>query len=202
MNVETENQDALTIENSMDLLIVLLYAPGKKSKEAEPIEGITRLQKLMFLLQQDVGPKRLVEEAEKYDYEAFKMGPYSKGLLNDIEELKAAGIIETKKLEYLLTDDGDELPDDSDELPDSDRDIDIPQSKTKRVESYQFKLSRLGKDIGSDLWEVLPHKQRKDLEKFKSFFNSLTLRQLLIFTYEKYPEYTTKSEIKGQLGLV
>ncbi len=184
----------LRVENAMDLLLTLLYAPGKSGTDAEPIEGITRLQKLMFLLQQDNGPKQLVEEAETYRYKPFKMGPYSEQLRSHLEELESAGIVVTERLHYWLPDDGDGVPDEGD--------FDTPIRKTKRVESYRFSLSpEPGQKIGKDLWGSLTAKEREELAAFKVFFNSLSLRQLLIFTYEKYPEFTEASTIKKQLGL-
>lgn len=185
----------LRVENSMDLLLTLLYAPGKSGRNAEPIEGITRLQKLMFLLQQDVGPKQLLNDAQAYRYRAYKMGPYSDQLRTDLQELESAGIVVTERLEYWLPDDGDGVPERSPPF-------DAPSGETKRVESYRFSLSPdLGQQTGRDLWDSLAPKDRKELAAFKAFFNSLSLRQLLIFTYEKYPKFTEASTIKKQLGL-
>ncbi len=187
--------EPLRVENAMDLLLILLYARGKIGTHAEPIEGITRLQKLLFLLQQGIGPKQLVEEAEAYDYKSYKMGPYSEQLRRDLEELESAGIVVTKRLNYWL-------PDDGDGLPEKGVDFDPPTRETKRVESYRFSLSPdLGHRIGKELWDSLGPKDREELAGFKAFFNSLSLRQLLIFTYEKYPEFTEASTIKKQLGL-
>lgn len=187
--------DPLRVESAMDLLILLLYARGKNGTYAEPIDGITRLQKLLFLLQQDVGPKRLVTEAAAYEYEPYKMGPYSKQLRSDLEELESAGIVVTKRLRDWLSDDGDGVPEKG-------ADFDSPTWKTKRVESYRFSLSReLGEKIGKNLWDNLAPKNREKLAAFKAFYNSLSLRQLLIFTYEKYPQFTEASTIKKQLGL-
>ncbi len=185
----------LRVENAMDSLLTLLYAPGKSGTDAEPIEGITRLQKLLFLLQQGIGPKQLVKEAEAYQYEAYKMGPYSEQLRSDLQELESAGIVVTKRLDYWL-------PDDGDGVPEKGADFDTPTRGTKRVESYRFSLSPdLGLKIGKDLWDNLTPKDREEIAAFKAFFNSLSLRQLLIFTYEKYPEFTEASTIKKQLGL-
>jgi len=98
-------------------------------------------------------------------------------------------------MEYWLSDDGDERPDEI-------ADFDSPTRKTKRVESYRYSLSGdLGLKIGKELWEDLSRQERDELAKFKQFFNSLSLRQLLIFTYEKFPAYSEASTIKAQLGL-
>ena len=188
--------ESLRVENSMDLLITLLYAPGKTCV-AEPVEGITRLQKLMFLLQQEekFSPKDLVALAKEYEYEAYKMGPYARRLNQDLEELESAGIVVTERLDYWLSDD-------MDSPPEGGVHFDSPASSKKRIQSSKFRLSDdLGHPIGEELWESLTEKQREELSEFKEFFNSLSLRQLLIFTYERFPKYTSESTIKEYLGL-
>ncbi len=183
----------LSIEDSMDLLILLLFSPGKRG-ESEPIEGITRLQKLMFLLQQGKGPKELVRLAKEYEYEPYKMGPYSSQLGKDIEELKSAGLLGTERLEYLLPDDGAE----SERGSATD---DVMDRGLKKVASLRFRLTRFGQEVADDLWKTMDHAQQAELKEFKRFFNSISLRQLLIFVYEKYPKYTSNSTIKNQLGM-
>lgn len=183
------------MENGTDLLILLLFTPGHTGKEGEPIEGITRLQKLMFLLRQGLGPGKMVDLAKMYGYKPYKMGPYSDELARDLEELIAAGIIRGDRLEYWIRDD-------SDEMLDADPDVDMPARKKKKVESIRYSLTQeLGIQIGSDLWKTLDSAERRELKKFKTFFNALSLRQLLIFAYERFPEFTTESVIKSQLGL-
>ena len=188
--------ESLHVTNSMDLLITLLYTPDREGIP-EPIEGITRLQKLLFLLQQrgKYTSRDLVDLAEEYQYEAYKMGPYAKRLNQDLEELESAGIVVTERLDYWL-------PDDMDGPAEEDAIFDSPIPPRKRVQSSRFVLSKdLGLRVGQELWKSLTPKQRTELSDFKHFFNSLSLRQLLIFTYEKFPEYTSESTIKEHLGL-
>jgi uncharacterized protein YwgA len=185
----------LKVENSLDLLLVLLFAPSHKRKECEPIEGITRLQKLIFLLNQGKGPNSLVEIAKEYDFKADKMGPYTDSLREDLDALISLGLVGTERLRYLISDDKD----------DPDYDVDDPDYKQniklKRVESQKYFLTKNGKEAGTELWHSLSSKDRDALREFKAFFCSLSLRQLLIFVYDQFPEFTVKSEIKKQLGL-
>jgi len=176
-----------TVENSLDLLLVLLFAPSQKSKKCEPIEGITRLQKLIFLLNQGKGPKSLVEIAKEYDYKAYKMGPYTENLRKDLDTLISFGLVGTERLRYMISDDVDDPYYEQEE-------------NYKRVESQKFFLTESGKEVGAELWDNLSSKDKTELMEFKTFFCSLTLRQLLIFVYDQFPEFTVKSEIKKQLG--
>ncbi len=187
--------ETFKVENSLDLLLVLLFAPRSNDKECEPIEGITRLQKLIFLLNQGKGPGSLVKIAKEYNYKAYKMGPYTSSLREDLDLLISIGLIGTERLRYMISDDQD----------DSEYDVDEPEfkqeRKCRRIESQKFFLTKKGKEAGGELWSNLSSQERKALKEFKKFFCSLTLRQLLIFVYDQFPNFTVKSEIKEQLGL-
>lgn len=179
----------LEIENSLDLLIALLAAPGESGKAGEPVNGITRLQKLLFLLERGEGPAAIVEAAKEFAFDAYKMGPFSKSLYKDLDVLTSLGMLTTSKLEYVIADDGDPEEFDLDDRP------------TRVVESTQYRLSDVGMKAGADLLAGMKRKDRDALTEFKKYFNSIPLRQLLIFVYRKYSDYTTKSEIRHQLGL-
>lgn len=182
-------EEALALENAADLLILLLYAPGSSKDFGEPVVGATRLQKLFFLLREGEGPKELVAQAKELGFQAYKMGPFSEQLRDIITELESAGIIRSDLLSYLLSSDSDDR---SAEDPD--------EEERAEVKSSRYSLTPFGNQIGAALWKGLSDDERKGLTEFKGFFNSLTLRKLLIFTYEKFPESTTRSEIRGQLG--
>lgn len=190
MNTAPTNS-SLPVEDATDLLLLLLYAPGKTGQVCEPIEGTTRLQKLMFLLREGEGPRRMVAAAKKLGYSPYKMGPFSAELRDAVQDLVAADIINVDQLEYML-------PDDADTRHDRFRSRTTSQGGI----TYKYYLSStLGAQIGRDLWSGLDQTVQKELEEFKAFFNALSLRQLLIFTYEKFPAFTGRSTIKGQLGL-
>jgi len=190
---ESERSGTPPVEDAADLLLVLLFAPGKTGEIGEPVVGTTRLQKLLFLLREGEGPRALVDEAKAFQFEAYKMGPYSLELRDTVADLEAAGILQAERLDYALPDDGDAS---SEDAP-----FDGAQAGVRRVTSYRYRLSEdLGMKIGVDLWSGLDVKLQEHLTEFKRFFNSISLRQLLIFTYEKFPSYAAKSTIKEQLG--
>ena len=190
--------DPLAVENSLDLILVLLYAPGADGQPGEPINGITRLQKLVFLLNQGEGPETIVAAAKEFQYQAFKMGPFTKQLYQDLDVLTSLGLVHRSKLEYLIIDDRDSNNNDldSDELSD----VELRGGK-RVVKSTSYRLTPKGLEVGSDLFAGLKRRDREGLEKFKKFFNSIPLRQLLIFVYQRYPDFTTESEIREQFGL-
>lgn len=85
------------MQYGMDLLLLLLYAPGSLGQINEPIGGITRLQKELFLVQ-----KMLQDEGIKYKYpfRPYRMGPFSRDLYKDIEWLKSEDVIEEKRVYF------------------------------------------------------------------------------------------------------
>ena len=108
--------ETLKVENSLDLLLVLLFTPFSKKKECEPIKGITRLQKLIFLLNQGKGPDSFVKIAKEYNYKAYKMGPYAGNLREDLETLISFGLVGTERLRYMISDDRDDTDYDIDNI--------------------------------------------------------------------------------------
>jgi len=82
------------------------------SQDQEEIQGRTRFQKMVFLLQQEF------EKTEFYDFEAYDYGPFSKGLYDDLDDLIERNLVEETReefdedkvyYEYKLTDVGQEL---------------------------------------------------------------------------------------------
>jgi len=82
------------------------------SQDQEEIQGRTRFQKMVFLLQQEFG------EIEFYHFQAYDYGPFSKGLYDDLDDLIDRGLVEETRdefdedkvyYEYQLTDQGRDL---------------------------------------------------------------------------------------------
>jgi uncharacterized protein YwgA len=64
---------------------------------AEPVEGRTRLQKLLFLIQMRADEMDM-ELFDMYDFIAYDYGPFSKNIYDDIEYLDQRGFLrETPK---------------------------------------------------------------------------------------------------------
>lgn len=60
-----------------------------EANDEEPVEGITRFMKLVFLAQEE---EELGQEF--YEYEAGQYGPYSKELYDDLDKLEARRFVE------------------------------------------------------------------------------------------------------------
>jgi hypothetical protein len=183
----------MPIESGMDMLLLLLYAKGATEKVNEPIQGITRLEKLIFLLNQiDIFHKYFSD----YNFEPYDFGPFSSELYDDIEILKDENLVETNKIstEYFV-----EISD-AEKAMEEQRDFkeNIIESDEKQ-ETEIYELSENGKKVANILFNELSSREKNLLEEIKKEFNSISLFQLIRYVYLKYPESTAYSKIREKI---
>ena len=178
-----------------DLILLLLYSKGFSGKTNEPIQGITRLMKLLFLLHKE-------ENFESpFSFQPYKMGPFSSEVYPELEFLQSfpkpdAPLINARmgsmtdlsvNPEQLKLVDDIAILDDEDYL--------FAASEVNK----EFSLSQIGEKVASQLWNDLDTTQSGAIEKIKKQYGGLTLRNLLRHVYSEYPDMTVNSEIKDQL---
>ena len=83
----------MPIGSAANLLLLLLYAD-----EGEDIRGITKLEKLMYLLLKEGGYEK--ELQDDIHFEPFDYGPFSKEVYDLVEVLKQRGIVKTRLERY------------------------------------------------------------------------------------------------------
>ncbi|MBI3748070.1 MAG: hypothetical protein HY262_04380 [Chloroflexi bacterium] len=183
-----------TIDSTPDLVLLLLRAAGGK------LTGITRLQKLIFLITEDDRYKRLAKahQAPVPVFRPYKMGPFTPELYDAVQVLtsfepplmaaRAATPGTPDEVETALFVEGNDL-DDAEPIPASG-----PQPAA-------FALTSDGRTVADHLWQDAPADLRSTIETIVSDYGRLPLRELLRRVYREHEEWTTHSEIKGQLGL-
>ena len=184
-----------------DLILLLL---GDADKKSERLGGITRLQKLIYLLGKEGGLK---PDGEGFEFEAYKAGPYSPRVYDDLEFLENLGLLksevtdvatdseaaEIEEIDQLEFDDlfeekrGNESGDTSGPMPDA-------------YEERQFELTEAGLAKFKSLRDDERFQPAIDaVRKIKSRFGNYSLDDLLYYVYSKYPDMTTESEIKDRV---
>lgn len=190
--IKDENTESWELESALDVLIVLLYSEGSRGKIAEPIEGITRLDKLMYLLSKSPEFASIINKG--YRFEADNFGPFAPELFDDIEALKQEDIVtvvsERKTVDKIETIDEESV----EKVIDKEN---VISWKSYPVEKYE--LTDSGKRVGSLLYNSLTTKQKEELKWIKSVFGEMNLNRLLHYVYSKYPELTGKSIIKERI---
>lgn len=175
------------IEKSKDLLLVLLYADDQK-----PIEGRTRLMKMVFLFEHELKKKLeagTVTEDDLPKFEAYDYGPFSKTVFEDLEFLVNMGFVEATS------------SDSSDLTVDEREEYEYWQSLSgdeERPYVQEFQLTDLGKlyvekriNLSESDWPII--------DKFKKSCTKIALPSLLRYVYSRYPKYTKNSKIRGQV---
>ena len=184
------------IKNKSHLILALLYASDSE-KELQSIEGITRLEKLLFLINQE---DKLTswKSNDSFNFKPYLMGPFSSEIYDEVDFLESLGLVSSKNI-------GTNPPSGSveDDLFFSNQILDKYQKNEifDTEEKSVYELSAQGKELAKKIFESLPATDKKYLIDLKKKFGQLELKQLLRYIYQKYPSYASKSEIKEYLGL-
>jgi len=185
------NHESWKPESALDVLLVLLYCEGPTGKMGEMIEGITRLDKIMFLLSESEEFSSIIEQG--YNFEADNFGPFAPELFDDIEALKQEKIINviTRSVPRRNIEVADELSV-IDPLED-----DNPSDTDFSVDKYQ--LTSEGFEVSKLIYNGLTEKQKNKLIQIKKRWQNRDLSDLLHYVYTKYPKTTEKSKIKRRI---
>jgi uncharacterized protein YwgA len=184
------SDDQVKVETAMDILLVILYA-GKRG--AEKIAGITRLEKLVFLLAKETSIAKLVDN--NFRYEPYHFGPYSAEVIDNIDALKEIGLVKAETVpskSYVEESDRYEV---GAQVRESDADTIRTKRNNNKMEI--FELTDDGMKVAEALFKSMKPQEQQEVTQLKTRFNSVELRQLLRYVYKKYPESTTESKIKN-----
>jgi len=179
----------MPIESGADLIIALLYAPGNTGKPSEEIRGITRMEKLLFLLLKEADFEN--KTGGELVYEAYDFGPYSGEVVDILDALKAGGLV-TGRVEELQS-----YSEVVDGLMVSGRYEESAGEKPRTVEIYA--LTERGKRVGGALFTGLAPEERRALQSIKKRFNAIELNELLEYVYKRYPGMIQKSKILDKI---
>jgi len=144
------------------LPLALMYA-----NDGEPIEGRTRLQKMVFLMQQELEKHdQSGVVGTEYDFIPYDYGPFSKELYDDLDAMVDQEFVDdteeplsSGKVKYIY-----EIEDDGEELVDSE------------AETWE------------DVDAIIQLAQ-----EIKREYNDMLLSELIEYVYAEFPEYAEKS---------
>lgn len=190
------------IKNKAELLLALLFAGegNEKGKNQTPtsVTGITRLEKLIFLLKHQEGFLSNVAPKDDYNFVPFRMGPWSNEVYDEVDFLESLGLLKKRETK-------------GQESEDAVHNYELFNSLI--VEKYQknavntdenteiFSLTDKGKEKAVDIWNKLNPEERGKIVILKKKFNGMNLKQFLRYVYKKFPEYASESEIKEYLNI-
>jgi uncharacterized phage-associated protein len=173
--------------------MLLLGAGSEGGFGREAIQGTTRLQKLLFLIEYEAGVT--ATEGKDFDFSAYKFGPVSKELYDDLEKLENLGFLEAKGVAEPSESEASEYDLSFDDLMGEEE-----QESRDTLEERRFKLTARG--IEWLTTKVMPRVEQNVFErirKVKGKYGSFALSDLLYYVYTKYPDWTSASEIKDRV---
>ena len=187
------------INNRKDLLLLLLYSPGMTKQFNEPIKGRTRILKMLFIFKTEAlkyfKKNTNITEDNFYDYFPWKFGPFSSQVYDDITFFLLRGFITSQDSE------GDILPEAileerygqsiSGTQPSEAQDV-----YQEFIEEKFFLTDKGVKFTCDNLYCVLSQSQKNLLINFKKKMNSTSLKAILSYVYEMYPDMTKKSQLR------
>jgi len=198
-----------------ELLVLLLYVTGSRGINCEPIVGVTRLQKLLYLLKREYDVDKI--SRNYFTFEPYKFGPYASQLYDDIAFLENLGFIESGSEPLgapAVADAGLSLPPLSGLGEHSASRADIEEARAgydylmgeeqamlheEDLQERIFRLTSKGSEAALEILRQIPTGERDalllKLKEVKKRFGGLTLRQLLGYVYHRYPEQAAQSEI-------
>jgi uncharacterized protein YwgA len=190
-----------TTKLSKQQLLLLLLGINGSEISSEGIGGITRLQKLLFLLWKEAG----IEEVESgFEFKPYKAGPYSRKLYDELELLQNLNFIESETQGEATEPEAAEIEELSFEQllgDDASTFSDVP-STADSFEERRFRLTKKGMEIVKNLLAQPEIKPFADgIRKIKSKFANYSLQDLLYHVYTTYDKdgWTSESEIRDKV---
>jgi len=182
-------------------MVLLLLGCGEDGGVSEGVRGITRLTKLLFLLEREghVSPS---DSDEGFDFKPYDAGPYSSRLYDDLELLENLGYLESRPAgESTDAEAADIDVLDFDHLMGNEAASgDDPPAAPEAYEERQFLLTEKGRKKVEDLLATGRYQPVVDgIRKIKSRFGKHSLNDLLYYVYTRHDDMATESKIRDQV---
>ena len=205
-----------------DMLLLLIGADDPSGSIG--LGGITRIQKLLYLLEAE---EKIRPDGDGYHFEAYKAGPYSPKIYDDLEFLENLNFIKRSSSEVDQSDlasadltfkEFENSFSDAEATDAEKSEVDLsfdelmgpedvmspgPDEISPTPDSYQESRYYLTDQGKKKLKELLANPSYRPLtegvRKVKSKFTRYSLNDLLYYVYTRHPDMTTESEIKEKV---
>jgi len=170
-------------------VLLLIFDAYERLFHKAAFNGVTRLEKLVFLLAEEAGLKDI---GQMFAFRAYKFGPYSKGVYDAASFLQSANLVDVEVkpyYSYYLAEEEKELQ----------RDIDTddePGDSTPSGHEKLFTLTKDGKTLAGKLrsiWEKEYPQTLAKVDQVVSRYGSLPLNQIIRYVYRRYPKMAENS---------
>ncbi len=185
------------VDNRKDVLLLLLYGNGDEG--SEPIEGRTRLMKLLYLLGVETRIAEKLGITKWYEFRPYNYGPFSSEVFDDIDFLRNVDLVKSVERgsqtraesweDSMVIEEAGVAGEISDIEPVFEQEIFFLTEKGK--DFVEEKLIG-AENLSEDILEAIRHVRRE--------YGNLTLSSLLRYVYSKHPESAEKSHLTHLRG--
>jgi len=185
-------EEPINIQLDPEDIILLLLEANEKLLGKNAVGGVTRLEKLLFLLQRETNFEKM---DSFYEFSAHNYGPFSKEVYEALDFLEGVELIQVKERVHssYYTNVGEIL------LLQAISEEEVSETTTINSEGITeklFLLTESGHKVAKKLRQTIEKRRPKDIEELNGIirrYGKLPLNQLIRYVYHKYPEMTVKS---------
>jgi hypothetical protein len=170
-------------------VLLLMFDAYNRVFGKSGFNGITRLEKLIFLLGSEGGAGFV---ADKFAFRPYKFGPYSKGVYEAAEFLRGIDLVDVQLkpyYSYFMAMEQDRF---NEEIGSDEEEVPAPMSGHEKV----FMLTEQGKIVAEKLRTIWGQEHPdilKGIDEVVQKYGSLPLNQIIRYVYRRYPEMAKES---------
>lgn len=185
-------KESTEIQLDPEDIILLLLEANEKLLGKHALSGVTRLEKLLFLLQKESDFEKI---GSFYEFTAHNFGPFSKEVYEALDFLEGFELIKVKDHVHssYYANVGEVLL--LQEISEGEVD-ELTTGDAIGVTEKMFTLTEDGHKVAQKLRQTIEQSRPKDIEELNGIirrYGKLPLNQLIQYVYRQYPEMTVKS---------
>ena len=185
--------DFIDIQLDREDIILLLLDANQRILRNDTINGITRMEKLLFLLERESNFQGV---ARFFPFEPHHFGPFSKEVYEAIDFLESCRLIDVREKSYsTLYANSDESKLWS-EIMESDVPVEL-QTGDAPVTEKLFSLTDDGRVVAGKLRDAVAARRPSDIQELDDLirrYGNRPLSHLIRYVYHQYPQMTVKSK--------
>lgn len=170
-------------------IVLLLLDSTERNLGGKELRGVTRLEKLIFLLANEA---EVSDASNLFQFRAYKFGPFSADVYQATEFLGGINFVtlgERPVVSYYATSAEEYLTELT--VEDAEENVGVTAMREKT-----FALTDAGKRAAANLREIWQRERPNELAKLDSIvkrFGGLPLNQLIRYVYRRYPDSAINS---------
>lgn len=167
-------------------VILMLVEANERLHSRSYLSGITRLEKLVYLLENETDFEGV---GRFFPFYAHNFGPFSKEVYEAVDFLEGCNLLEVREKSYgspyaaadeaglsFAIDDGDE--------------------RQAEVKEKEFRLTGDGRIVAEKMRDAVHSKRPRDIEQLDEIvlkYGTWPLRQIIRYVYRRFPDMTVNS---------